>query len=116
MLAAVYFFAWGRWRGKLFPKRVGPHLIPTRKKVFFFGTPAGDPRYNEGNMPVWGDHSDHFMYGIPGNQGRGFKIADDTRGPEFDPTSSQRFVNEDGVTEARRDLAYRFPGLKDAPL
>ncbi len=116
IVADRYIFACGPWLGKLFPQTVGPHFISTRQEVFFFGTPAGDPRYNEGNIPVWGDHSDHFMYGIPGNQGRGFKIADDTRGPEFDPTSGQRLVSEDGLAEARRYLAYRFPGMKDAPL
>ena len=116
IVADRYVFACGPWLGKLFPQTVGPHFISTRQEVFFFGTPAGDPRYNEGNVPVWGDHSDHFMYGIPGNQGRGFKIADDTRGPEFDPTSGQRLVSEDGLADARRYLAYRFPGMKDAPL
>ena len=109
-------FACGPWLGKLFPKTVGPHFISTKQDVFFFGTPANDPRYNEGNIPVWADHSDHFMYGIPGNQGRGFKMADDTRGPEFDPTSGQRLVSEDRLAEARRYLAYRFPGMKNAPL
>ncbi len=104
IVADRYVFACGPWLGKLFPHTVGPHFISTKQDVFFFGTPAGDPRYNEGNVPVWADHSDHFMYGIPGNQERGFKIADDTRGPEFDPTSGQRL------------LAYRFPGMKDAPL
>jgi sarcosine oxidase len=116
LLADRYVFACGPWLGKLFPRTVGPHFISTRQEVFFFGTPASDARYNEGNMPVWADHSDHFMYGIPGNQGRGFKVADDTRGPEFDPTSGQRLVSEDGLAAARRYLAYRFPGMKDAPL
>jgi glycine/D-amino acid oxidase-like deaminating enzyme len=74
-----YIFACGPWLGKLFPRTVGPHFLSTKQDVFFFGTPAGDARYDEGNIPVWADHSNHFMYGIPGNQGRGFKIADDTR-------------------------------------
>jgi len=43
-------------------------------------------------------------------------MADDTRGPEFDPTSGQRLVSEEGLIGARRYLAYRFPGMKDAPL
>jgi glycine/D-amino acid oxidase-like deaminating enzyme len=111
-----YVFACGPWLGKLFPRTVGPHFLSSKQDVFFFGTPAGDSRYNEGNVPVWADHSGHFMYGIPGNQGRGFKIADDTRGPEFDPTSGQRLVGEESLKEARRYLAYRFPGMKDAPL
>ena len=84
--------------------------------LFFFGTPAGDPRYNEDKIPVWADHGDRFMYGIPGNQGRGFKLADDTRGPEFNPTSGQRLVSEDRLDAARRYLSGRFPGMKDAPL
>ena len=111
-----YVFACGPWLGKLFPSTVGPHFVSTKQDVFFFGTPAGDPRYNEGTLPVWADHSDRFMYGIPGNRGRGFKIADDSRGPEFDPTSGQRLVSEGGLAAARRYLAYRFPGMKDAPL
>jgi sarcosine oxidase len=111
-----YVFACGPWLGNLFPNTVGKHFISTKQDVFFFGTPAGNPRYNETNLPVWADHSDHFIYGIPGNQGRGFKIADDTRGPEFDPTAGQRLVSEDGLAAVRRYLAYRFPGMKDAPL
>jgi glycine/D-amino acid oxidase-like deaminating enzyme len=111
-----YVFACGPWLGKLFPHSVGPHFVATRQDVFFFGTPAGDTRYNEEDLPVWADHSDHFMYGIPGNQGRGFKLADDTRGPEFDPTSGERRVSEAGLDAARRYLAHRFPGMKGAPL
>jgi sarcosine oxidase len=109
LAADRYLFACGPWLGKLFPRTVGPHFISTKQDVFFFGTPAGDPRYDEGNVPVWADHSEHFMYGIPGNQGRGFKMADDTRGPEFDPTSGQRLVSDDRMAAARRYLAYRFP-------
>jgi len=84
--------------------------------VFFFGPPVNDNRYDEGNLPVWADHSDHFMYGIPGNQNRGFKLADDTRGQQFDPTSGERLVDQDRLIAARRYMAYRFPGMKDAPL
>ncbi len=111
-----FVFACGPWLGTLFPQTVGPHFLSTKQEVFFFGAPAGDLRYDEANIPVWADHGDHFMYGIPGNQGRGFKIADDTRGAEFDPTSGQRLVGPDALDSARRYLAYRFPGLKDAPL
>ncbi len=116
LAADQYVFACGPWLGKMFPRTVGPHLISTKQDVFFFGTPKDDPRYNEDTLPVWADHRDHFMYGIPGNQGRGFKLGDDTRGPEFDPTSGQRLVSEETLAEARRYLAYRFPGMKDAPL
>jgi glycine/D-amino acid oxidase-like deaminating enzyme len=56
------------------------------------------------------------MYGIPGNQGRGFKLADDTRGPEFDPTTGERKISEEALQRTREYLAFRFPGMRDAPL
>ena len=116
LVADKYIFACGPWLGKLFPQTIGPHFSATRQDVFFFGPPAGDARYDESNIPVWADHSAHFMYGIPGNEGRGFKMADDTRGPEFDPTNGERMISPDRLSEARRYLAYRFPGMKEAPL
>jgi len=116
IVADGYVFACGPWLGKLFPRSIGPHFISTRQDVFFFGTPLNDPRYNEGDIPVWADHGDHFMYGIPGNQRRGFKVADDTRGVQFDPTSGERLISADRLKDARRYLANRFPGMKDAPL
>lgn len=116
LAADRYVFACGPWLGKLFPRTVGPHFKSTKQDVFFFGTPASDPRYDEGSIPVWADHSDHFIYGIPGNESRGFKVADDTRGPEFDPTAGERLVSHDRLADARRYLAYRFPGMKGAPL
>ena len=67
-------------------------------------------------MPVWADHGTHFMYGIPGNEWRGFKIADDTRGPDFDPTNGERLPRPEALQVARDYLAFRFPALKGAPL
>ena len=115
-VADYYIFACGPWLGRLFPKTVGPHFASTRQEVFFFGTPANDAQYNEGNIPVWADHGEHFMYGIPGNEARGFKIADDTRGPSFDPTCGERVISEACLAEVRRYLGYRFPGMEGAPL
>ena len=114
--ADQYVFACGPWLGKLFPETIGSRVRPTRQEVFFFGTPAGDQRFNESQLPVWADHREKFMYGIPGNQGRGFKIADDTRGPEFDPTSGDRSASAEGLRSVRDYIALRFPALKDAPL
>ncbi|MGA2356352.1 MAG: FAD-dependent oxidoreductase [Terriglobales bacterium] len=115
MVADRYVFACGPWLGKMFPRTVGPHFVSTRQEVFFFGTPAGDSRYGEDHLPVWADHGERFMYGIPGNQGRGFKLADDTRGSKFDPTAGERVVSEEGLAAARRYLGHRFPGMKGAP-
>jgi len=116
LTADQYVFACGPWLGKLFPQTIGRRIRATRQEVFFFGTPAGDDRYSEGKIPVWADHRERFVYGIPGNQGRGFKVADDTRGDEFDPTSGDRTVGADGLKAMRDYVGLRFPGLKNAPL
>jgi glycine/D-amino acid oxidase-like deaminating enzyme len=65
---------------------------------------------------VWADHRDRFYYGIPGSDRRGFKIADDTRGPEFDPTNGERVISSDTLNRVREYVAFRFPALRNAPL
>jgi monomeric sarcosine oxidase len=116
LIADQYVFACGPWLGKLFPEIIGNRVRPTKQEVFFFGTPAGDDRFSADKMPVWADHSKRFIYGIPANHGHGFKVADDTRGPEFDPTSGERKVSEEGLKLIRDYVGFRFPALKDAPL
>ena len=111
-----YVFACGPWLGKLFPDLLGSRIRPTRQEVFYFGPPAGDPRYQEEGLPVWIDNGERLFYGIPGNEWRGFKLADDTRGADFDPTSGERTPSPAGLAAARRYLELRFPGLKGAPL
>lgn len=111
-----FVFACGPWMGKLFPQTIANNIQATKQDVFFFGTPAGDRRFNENQLPVWADHRQPFMYGIPGNQGRGFKVADDTRGPTFDPTDGERRVSDVALQRARAYLRLRFPGLENAPL
>ena len=114
--ADQYIFACGPWLGQLFPQTIGDRIRSTKQDVFFFGTPAGDDRFSEQNLPVWADHSDRFIYGMPASDGRGLKIADDTRGAAFDPTSGERTVGLDRLQTLRDYLAFRFPGMKDAPL
>jgi glycine/D-amino acid oxidase-like deaminating enzyme len=116
LIADHYVFACGPWLGQLFPETIGNRIRPTSQDVFFFGTPAGDDRFSESRLPVWADHRDRFVYGIPATDGRGFKVADDTRGIEFDPTSDERVVSEDGLKKIRDYVAFRFPAMKDAPL
>src|SRR5256886_3869556 len=111
-----FVFACGPWLGALFPDVVGDRVRPTQQEVYFFGTPAGDRRFTEDALPVWADHGTRFMYGIPGNEGRGFKVADDTRGPDFDPSAGERIPTPAGLAAAREYLAFRFPELKSAPL
>ncbi len=114
--AHAYVFACGPWLGKLFPQAVSDLVLPTQQDIFFFGTPPGDDRFSEAHLPVWGDHLRRFRYGIPGSGRRGFKIADDTRGPLFDPTTGERVVNPETLADIREYVAFRFPALKDAPL
>jgi len=116
LVADKYVFACGPWLGKLFPRTIGKLVRATRQELFFFGPPAGDERFSEGNLPVWADHRERFVYGMPASDGRGFKVADDTRGPEFDPTSGDRSVSPEGLELAREYLGFRFPGMKSAPL
>ena len=111
-----YVFACGPWLGQIFPEELGQLITPTRQEVFYFGTPAGDVRFNGGHFPAWVDNSQTRYYGIPGNEGRGFKLAEDVAGPVFDPTTGDRRVSEAVFTRARAYLARRFPALADAPL
>ena len=114
--ADVFVFACGPWLGQLFPQTIGSLVRATKQEVLFFGTPAGDARFDDEHLPVWGDHRERFFYGIPSSDRRGFKVADDTRGPEFDPTAGERIVSQTTVEMARQYLAFRFPAMQDAPV
>jgi sarcosine oxidase len=114
--ADSYVFACGPWLGRLFPDVIGPRVQATRQEVFYLGTPPGDERFIEPQLPVWVDLTGRFMYGIPGNLHRGFKVADDTRGPEFDPSDGERNPTPAGEREVRSFIGRRFPALKHAPL
>ena len=116
LTADRYVFACGPWLGKIFPAEFGERIRPTRQEVFYFGTPPGDPRFNEESLPAWIDNGPQLFYGIPGNRWRGFKVADDTRGADFDPTDGDRTPSLDATRAARVYLARRFPALNTAPL
>jgi len=116
LIADKYVFACGPWLGNLFPETIGSKVSATRQEVFFFGPPAGDDRFSETNLPVWADHGDRFIYGMPAGDGRGFKVADDTHGPEFDATSGDRTASAEALQLARDYVGFRFPGMKNAPL
>ncbi len=113
--ADCHVFAPGPWLGKVFPF-LAPSIVPTRQEVFFFGTPAGDVRFTEEHLPTWIDGGATPFFGVPGNHWRGFKIADDTRGPVIDPTTMERQISQQKLAAARAYLRMRFPALADAPL
>jgi sarcosine oxidase len=113
--AGTTVYACGPWLPKIFPEILGGRIRVTRQEVFFFGTPAGDRSYAPPLMPVWADITDeHSAYTIPEIENRGFKLAFDRHGPEFDPDTGDRVVL--GVDAARAFLAERFPGMAGAPL
>jgi glycine/D-amino acid oxidase-like deaminating enzyme len=115
--ADLYLFACGPWLGGLFPEAIGERFLRvSRQEVYFFGTPPGDPRFQEGACPIWLNLGEQVFYGIPGSGHRGFKVADDSRGEPFDPSAGERIPTPALVEKARAFLARRFPALAGAPL
>ncbi len=116
--ADLYLFACGPWLGRLFPEVIGETLLRvTRQEIFFFGLPPGDPWFHEDRCPTWLDLSgERIYYGMPGNEHRGFKVADDTRGAPFDPSSGERLITPALLAAAREALARRFPRLANEPV
>ena len=114
--ADAFVFACGPWLGRIFPDVIGDAVRPTRQEVFYFGAPAGSSLYTPDRCPVWIEFGERIFYGIPDVNGQGFKVADDTRGEDFDPTSGDRATGADGIGRARSLLQRRFPALAGAPL
>ena len=111
--AERFVFACGPWLPKLFPDLLRELFHITRQEVFFFGVTPGDESFNV--LPAWIDFND-LVYGLPNIEGRGFKIAIDAHGPEFDPDTGERVVSAAGLTAVREYLAQRVPRLADAPV
>jgi glycine/D-amino acid oxidase-like deaminating enzyme len=113
--AGTFVYACGPWLPKIFPAVLEGRIRPTRQEVYFFGPPAGDLRFAAPLMPAWLDFTDtRGAYSLPDLENRGFKLAFDRHGPEFDPDSGERVVT--GLQDARAFLAERFPALAGAPL
>lgn len=115
IVAERFVFACGPWLPKLFPELLGELIHVTRQEVIFFGVPSGDESFNPDVLPAWIDFND-LVYGLPNLEGRGFKLAIDAHGAEFDPDNGERVVTAAGLNAAREYLARRLPRLKDAPV
>ncbi len=113
--ARQFVFACGPWLGKVLPDLLAQRIFPTRQEVYYFGTPAADPRFTIEAMPIWLDF-DRDYYGIPDIEGRGFKIAHDVHGGPIDPDLAERGASPERIAAARIFLGQRFPELADAPL
>ena len=113
--AGTVVYACGPWLPKIFPEILDGKIRVTRQEVFFFGTPPGNNGFVFPRMPVWADITDeHGAYTIPQIEHRGFKLAFDRHGPEFDPDTGDRIIQ--GIDAARAFLSERFPDLAGAPL
>jgi monomeric sarcosine oxidase len=113
--AGQFVFACGPWLPKLFPDLLGELIHVTRQEVIFLGVPPGDDSFNRGVMPTWVDFND-LVYAMPNLDGRGFKIAIDAHGEEFDPDSGERVVSDAGLKAVREYLARRVPRMANAPV
>jgi len=114
--ADAFVFACGPWMGKVFPDVIGDGIVATRQDVIYFGTPAGDYRFDRSSCPGWINFGARRYYGMPGNERRGFKVADDTVGAVVDPTSLDRVVSAVAIGGARALVRRRFPALADQPI
>lgn len=111
--AATYVFACGPWLPKVFPELLGRKIFTPRRDTFFFGTPAGDVRFDHPNLPNFADVG---YYGFASIDGRGFKVCPQGEQVAFDPDLDERVHNAYLLERARAFLAHRFPDLEDQPL
>jgi sarcosine oxidase len=117
LTATNYVFACGPWLPKVFPRLLGQRIFVTRQEVFFFGPPAGDPRFALNSFPGWADFNDgDIFYGMPDIENRGFKVAHDKHGMPADPDRGDRQASPGALADARAYMTKRFPALANAPL
>lgn len=109
-------WAAGPWLKTILPNELNEILSVTRQEVYYFGTPAGDPSFGRGTLPIWLELNEPIYYGLPSIDNRGFKLARDERGEEFDPTRDSRHITGTLLAQAREYMAHRFPKLDSAPL
>ena len=117
IFANKFVFACGPWLPKIFPALLGKLIHVTKQEVFFFGVPEGlaPSDFGPERMPAWIDFGD-LVYGIPNLDNRGFKLAIDAHGPEFDPDFGDRMISAESLAAARTYLAARMPALANAPV
>jgi len=115
--AGTFIFCCGPWLPRIFPALLRDRVFVTRQEIFFLGTPPGSLDFRPPRMPVWlhRTYSD-LPYALPDVEGRGFKIAFDRHGEQFDPDTGMRVVPQTSVEHLRSYLREYIPALKDAPV
>ncbi len=112
----LLIYACGPWLPKLFPELVSTRLFVTRQELAFVAPPAGNGSFAANALPGWADfNGGDLYYGFPDLEGRGFKIAHDRHGVEFDPDSGDRRVSSASYDSLRAYIKRRFPALADQP-
>jgi glycine/D-amino acid oxidase-like deaminating enzyme len=117
--ADEFVFACGPWLVRLFPEITGK-LKVTRQVVFFFASPPGESDLMENKLPVWFNMDTKGvvnLYGIPGNEYRGFKAAPELKDvitDRFDTYS--RFWKPEELKYTQEIVALRFPKMAGRPL
>lgn len=113
--ADAYVFACGPWLPKVFPALMRERMRTPIGHVFYFGTPPGDSRFTQPNLPSWN------VPGVTGwpsldNDARGFRVRGGGGRPPSDPDTSVRFIDARYHENARNILRQWFPALAKAPL
>ncbi len=117
--ADEFVFACGPWLVRLFPE-ITSKLKVTRQPVFFFASPPGESDLMENKLPVWFNMDTKGvvnLYGIPGNEYRGFKAAPeltDVITDKFD--TYHRFWKPEELKFTEAIVANRFPNMAGRPL
>lgn len=114
--ADAYVFACGPWMPTVFPEALGDLLAISRQEIHYFGLPEYTEAFRVPSLPIWVDMGEKVMYGVPDHDGRGFKLADDTREGPIDPSHDDRQVSTEKLRQVKAYLAHRFPALRNAPL
>ncbi|HJQ18857.1 MAG TPA: FAD-dependent oxidoreductase [Gemmatimonadaceae bacterium] len=127
-------FAVGPWLGKTFALMQNRMRTPLGR-VFYYGTPFGDQRFNYPNMPSWNYPGVTGWPGLPVDN-RGFRVRGGESAPlrnataaggssappaptpaaQNDPDLSVRWISGDRVERSKAWVAEHFPDLADAPL
>jgi len=114
--ASAVVWACGPWLPKVFPDLLSDRIFVTRQEVAFIAPPDGDDSFEASRLPGWADfNGGDLYYGFPNLEGRGFKIARDTHGVDFDPDIGDRRMSEDGAALLRTFAERRFPALAGRP-
>jgi len=117
--ADAFVFACGPWLVRLFPD-ITKKLKVTRQVVFFFASPPGEADLIENKLPTWFNINDKGvvnLYGIPGNENRGFKAAPeltDVITDKFD--TYHRYSKSEELKFVQDIVALRFPKMAGRPL